>query len=76
MTTEIIAISAFIFSAVSLAIGVQNYRRTRTVAGVVNNNAEAMLELVCVQESRINNVETFVYSGGGIDQRKNDGGVW
>lgn len=69
----IIAIGALLLSAVSLAIGVQNHRRTQAIAEVLNGNTEVILDELETQEARVGQVETFVYSGGAIDQR---GGVW
>lgn len=71
----IIAIGALLLSAVSLSIGVQNHRRTQAIAEVLNGNTEVILDELETQEARVGQVETFVYSGGAIDQRKN-GGVW
>ena len=73
--SEILAGASLLVASVALYMAAQHRRNMHVHAQAINNNADTLLGFMDEHEQRINQVETFVYSGGAIDQRK-DGGVW
>lgn len=76
--SNFIALAAVILSAVALAVVAYSDRESRSRDAMLKEASEVLITIDESQERRLNQIETFVYSGGGIDQRqdKNGGGVW
>lgn len=77
MTALILSCTATWLAVGALAFGAYQWRLSEIRRRLINQNTEAILEIMSAHEQRINRVETYAYSGGAIDQRpKGSGGVW